>query len=282
MQIGKYNCLKVSHLVDFGAYLTDDSDNEVLLPARYITTPLEPGQEIEVFIYRDSENRPIATTEKPLVTAGEFAFLNVKAVNDTGAFVDWGISKDLLVPFREQKTRMKEGRGYIIYIYVDHASQRLVGTAHIDKYLGNVLPDFNEGEKVSVLVYKRTPIGYACIVNNLHKGLIYYNEVYSPLGIGSKTTAFIKSVRPDGKIDLTLLDKAKKRSHTLAEKIVSNMERHGGKLDLGDHSSPDVIKYRFQCSKKDFKKALGLLLKERKIAKDGDGYALLTDNMCNM
>lgn len=282
MQIGKYNLLKVSRLVDFGAYLADSNENEVLLPARYIGSPLQPGDEIEVFIYRDSENRPIATTERPLATAGEFAFLNVKAVNNTGAFLDWGISKDLLVPFREQKTRMKEGRGYIVYIYVDHASQRLVATAHIDKYLGNVLPEFTEGEKVNILVYKRTPIGYACIVNNLHKGLLYYNEVYRSIGIGSKAEAFIKGVRPDGKIDLTLQDRAKVRSHTLADKIVDCMTRHGGKLDLGDHSSPDAIKYRFQCSKKDFKKAIGLLLKERKIAKDGDGYALLTDNMCNM
>lgn len=282
MNIGQYNRLKVGRHVDFGIYLLDENGAEVLLPSRYISEPLELDSEIEVFVYNDSEDRPVATTERPYVTVGEFAFLTVKATNKIGAFLDWGLMKDLLVPYSNQKVRMKAGHSYPVYIYLDDASKRVVATAKLDPYLGNVYPELKPGLKVNVLVYKQSEIGYACIVDNLYKGMLYDSEVFRPLEPGDKVTAFVKFVRPDGKIDLTLNDKAVVRSQSLSGKLLAYMDRCNGKLDLGDHSSPELIRIRFQCSKKDFKKAIGLLLKESKIAKDGDGYALLTHKMRKM
>lgn len=276
MKIGKFNTLRVSRYTDFGVYLKDEADNEVLLPSRYISTPLEIDDEIEVFVYNDSEDRPVATTEKPAATVGQFAFLPVKAVSKFGAFLDWGLIKDLLVPFSQQKDKMQPGKSYLVYIYLDDASKRIVATAKINQYLGNVFPTYKHGDKAEVIIYKRTPIGYACIVDNAHKGMLYADELFRPVQIGDKLEAFVKTVREDGKIDLTLKDKSANRSEELAEKIEKYMISRSGELDLGDHSSPDVIRFRFQCSKKDFKKAIGLLLKERKITKNGDGYALLT------
>lgn len=282
MKIGQYNKLKVARHADFGVYLSDSDGEEVLLPSRYITNPLEAGDEIEVFVYNDSEDRPVATTERPYAAVGEFAFLTVKATNKIGAFLDWGLMKDLLVPYSNQRVRMKTGKSYLVYVYLDDASKRVVATAKLAPYLGNVYPDLKPGQEVNALVSKHSEIGYACIVDNLHKGMIYDNELFRPLEPGDRVKAFVKNVRPDGKIDLTLNDKAAVRSQSVSEKILAYMGRCGGRLDLGDHSSPDIIRLRFQCSKKDFKKAIGLLLKERKIGKDGDGYALLTHDMHKM
>lgn len=275
MNIGKYNILKVARHADFGVYLVDQDGHEVLLPARYIDRQLEVGEELEVFVYNDSEDRPVATTERPVATVGEFAFLPVKALSKFGAFLDWGLLKDLLVPFNQQRERMKEGRSYLVYVYLDDASKRIVATAKFSQYLGNLFPDYKRGSKVEVLVYKRTPIGYACIVDNAHRGMLFEDELFRPVEIGDKLTAFVKGVREDGKIDLTLQDKAQARTELLSERLLDYMTKRGD-LDLGDNSSPDLIRIRFQCSKKDFKKAIGLLLKERKISKKGDGYALLT------
>lgn len=276
MKIGQYNRLKVARHTDFGVYLSDENGVEVLLPSRYVSAPLQVGEEIEVFVYNDSEDRPVATTERPYATVGEFAFLTVKATNSVGAFLDWGLMKDLLVPYSNQKARMRTGNSYPVYVYLDDASKRVVATAKLAPYLGNAYPDLKSGQEVQVLVYKQGEIGYSCIVDNLYKGILYENELFRNIEPGDKLKAFVKAVRPDGKIDLTLNDKAAVRSQSLSERLVGFMKRSGGKLDLGDHSSPDEIRCRFQCSKKDFKKAIGLLLKERKISKDGSGYALLT------
>lgn len=276
MKIGNYNTLRVSRTSDYGIYLVDEAGHEVLLPSRYVTEDMREGSDVEVFVYNDSEDRPVATTERPVATVGEFAFLSVKAVNQIGAFLDWGLMKDLLVPYNQQQDRMTPGRSYPVYIYLDDASKRIVASAKIGRFLGNLYPDLKRGQKVDALIYKRTPIGYACIVDNAFKGMLYSNELFRPVEIGNRLEAFVKGVRDDGKIDLTLNSDAASRSASLAEKIETYMRRCGGSLDLGDHSSPEVIGFRFQCSKKDFKKALGLLLKESKIAKDADGYALLT------
>lgn len=279
MKIGQYNRLHIAHRVDFGVYLSDENGAEVLLPAKYVIPGLGIGDEIEVFVYNDSEDRPVATTEKPAASVGEFAFLKVNAVNKTGAFLDWGLQKDLLVPYSNQKVRMRTGGVYPVYVYLDDASKRVVATAKLAPYIGNVFPDLKPGQQVEALVYKQTPIGYVCIVDNLYHGMLYDNELFRPVEPGDRLKAFVKTVREDGKIDLTLKDKAAARSQSLSERIMERMAMSGGTLDLGDHSSPDLIRFRFQCSKKDFKKAIGLLLKERKICKNGDGYALLTDEM---
>ena len=169
MKIGQYNTLKVTRLVDFGAYLDGGDGTEILMPAKYISAPLSPGDEVEVFVYRDSEDRPVATTEHPYAIVGEFAFMQVSQVNNVGAFLDWGLeAKNLLVPFREQKVRMLQGGIYLVYVYLDHTTQRVVASSKIEKFIGNVLPHYNAGDKVQALVYEHTPIGYRCIVDNLH------------------------------------------------------------------------------------------------------------------
>lgn len=271
IQLGKYQTLVVSRLVDFGAYLSEpDGKQEVLLPARYMPDNMMKGDSIEVFVYKDSEDRPIATTERPFATVGEFAFLAVNAVNKIGAFMDWGLPKDLLVPFSEQKYKMRPGGIYLVYIYVDEASGRIVGSARVEHFLGNVLPDYKQGDKVKALIYEHNDIGYIAIVDNLHKGMIYSNEIFRPIELEETVEAFIKQVRPDGKIDLTLSDKSKRRTASVSEKILEYIAKPDA-APVGDKTAPEIISMIFGCSKKDFKKAVGLLYKEHKIAISPEG-----------
>lgn len=275
IKIGNFNNLNVIKLVDFGVYLDGGNNIEILLPSRYIDTPLQVNDVVSVFIYTDSEDRLIATTEKPLIEVGEFAYLKVKQATQYGAFLDWGLAKDLLVPFREQKTRMKEDEEYLVYAYLDDATKRIVASSKIDKFLGNKIPNYKNGEQVNILVYSQTEIGYKVIVDNLFHGMIYYNEVYQNISIGNRLNAFIKSIRPDGKIDLTLNDKAENRISILANKIYDWIKTNGGKTSICDKSSPDKIKETFACSKKDFKKAIGLLYKEHRISITDSGICVL-------
>ena len=266
VNIGNYNTLKVSHLVDFGAYLEAGNGVEILLPAKYITKPLSPGDEIEVFIYTDSEDRLIATTEHPYITVGQFGFLKVLDVNRVGAFLDWGISKNLLVPFSEQKATMREGGTYLVYCYLDYTTHRVVATTKISKYLGNVPPNLHSGQPVECLVFGSNAVGYKVIVNNLFQGMIYYNETYSELRLGEKLTALVNSIRRDGKIDLVAGDLAENRTETLAEQLLNYMRHNGGSMTITDKSPALIISNTFQCSKKDFKKAVGHLYKQRLIS----------------
>ncbi|MDE7459439.1 MAG: GntR family transcriptional regulator [Muribaculaceae bacterium] len=275
IKIGNYNTLRVARFVDFGAYLTDDDNNEVLLPARYVPDDATVGDEIEVFVYTDSEDRPVAVTEHPFATVGEFAFLQVAQVNKFGAFLDWGVPKHLLVPFSEQRLRMEEGGIYPVYVYLDDITKRVVASGKLEKFLGNVIPDYKPGQEVQALVWKRTDIGYKVIVDNLFQGMIYDNEVYAPLEIQQAITAYVKNVRDDGKIDLTVGDRAAKRVSDLTSLILDRIEHNGGRLTITDSSSPEEIKRAFHCSKKDFKKAVGKLYKERKIAIGEDCITLV-------
>lgn len=270
IKIGNYNRLRVARFVDFGAYLADDSNNEVLLPARYLPDDAAIGDEIDVFVYNDSEDRPVAVTDHPYACVGEFAFLQVAEVNRFGAFLDWGVPKHLLVPFAEQRVKMEEGGIYPVYVYLDHITNRVVASGKIEKFLGNVIPDYRPGDKVSALVWQHTPLGYKVIVDNLFQGMIYDNEIYAPLEIEQTVTALVKAVREDGKIDLTLGDKAAMRVAGLADEILDYLDRKGGRITITDSSSPDEIKEAFRCSKKDFKKALGKLYKEHKIVISDD------------
>lgn len=266
IKIGQYNNLKVVKIVDFGLYLDGGDDGEILLPARYITDLPEPGDEMSVFVYRDSEDRLIATTEKPFATVGEFAYLQVTAVNKVGAFMQWGLPKDLLVPFREQKVSMKQGGIYLVYIYVDDATKRIVSSAKIEKFIGNRFPDYAPGTKVKALVYNHNELGYRCIVDNLYHGLIYQNETFRPVELGMEIDAYVKRVRDDGKIDLTVSPVASVRVERLAARILEKVRENNGRLPVSDHSSAELIKEMFECSKKDFKKAIGLLYKQRAIS----------------
>ncbi len=266
MKIGEYNKLIINRFVDFGAYLIDDEDNEVLLPKRYLTGYEELDDEIEVFVYNDSENRPVATTEQPVATVGQFCLMRVKAVNAIGAFLDWGLTaKDLLVPFREQRVRMQAGRSYIVYIYLDPSSQRIVASAKLDKFMSNALPDYYHRQKVDVLIVQQQEIGYRVIIDGKFWGMIYNNELYQPVNIGEHHMGFIKQVRDDGKIDVTLAKIEKMRIDDVADDIFHYLQENGGTMTLNDKSSPEDILRTFNCSKKDFKKALGLLYKQHKV-----------------
>lgn len=274
IEIGKDNRLKVAREVDFGVYLADDEGNEVLMPARYVSEDVRVGDTVDVFVYTDSEDRPVATTEVPYAKVGEFAFLQVTAVNRIGAFLDWGLPKDLLVPFSEQNAKMMQGGVYPVYVYLDHESRRVVASARLEKHLGNVYPDYKPGQEVECLVIQHTPIGYKVIVDNFHWGMIYHNEIFSPIEVEETVRAYVKNVRPDGKIDLTLSSSTGRRVHNLADRIIERVRDAGGSMPMSDKSSPEEIKAEFQCSKKDFKKALGALYKDRRITITDTGITI--------
>jgi len=275
VEIGKFNTLKVVKLVDFGVYLDGGNNIEILLPARYISSPLNEGDSISVFIYTDSEDRLIATTLQPLAQVDEFAFLTVKQSTNVGAFLDWGLAKDLLVPFSEQRIKMREGGNYLVYVYLDDNTKRIVASTKINKFIGNTIPNYKRGQKVSVLICEINNLGYKAIVNHQHYGMIYRNETYCNLKVGDNINAYVKIVRDDGKIDLTLNDTSANRTHKLAQEIYDWLLISGGYTTLNDKSSPDEIAKLFSCSKKDFKKAIGLLYKEQKIKITDNGISLV-------
>lgn len=271
IEIGKYQTMVIRRFVDFGAYLSRPAeDEEVLIPGRYLPDDAHVGDELKVFVYNDSEDRPIATTEHPYATVGEFAYLEVTQVNDVGAFLDFGIPKDLLVPFSEQRIRMRRGGIYLVYVYLDKVTNRIVASSKIDKFLGNVYPDYKPGQRVSALVIDHSEIGYKVIVDNLHKGMIYSNEIFQPIEVEETITAYVKQVRDDGKIDLTLNDRAVRRQGVLAERILEYLASPDA-TPIGDKTAPEVIEMIFSCSKKDFKKAAGHLYKDRRIIIGEDG-----------
>ena len=274
LEIGKFNELEITHRVDFGLYLDGGEEGEILLPLRYATQDMKPGDKINAFIYRDSEDRLIATTEKPYAQVGDFAFLRVNATNNVGAFLDWGLPKDLLVPFREQKVRMVPGRSYTVYVYLDDETQRIVASAMLQKFLDNKIPDIKAGDEVKARIYQRTELGYKVIVNDLFSGLIYHNEIFSEVNIGELHHATVKTVRADGKIDLVLGKSTRNRVNDLADDILDYIEECGGRISLNDSSSPEEIRETFQCSKKDFKKAIGALFKAKQIVIENDGIRL--------
>lgn len=271
IEIGKYQELRVNRLVDFGAYIgVPGEKEEILLPGRYLTEEMVPGSMVRVFVYKDSEDRPVATTEKPYATVGQFAYLSVKDVNDTGAFLDWGLTaKDLLVPYSEQRSRMRRGGIYLVYVYLDKTTGRIAASAKIEKFLGNVYPDYKVGQQVEALVIEHTDIGYKAIVNNLHRGMIYSNEIFRPIELENTVKAYVKQVREDGKIDLTLSDRADRRTAELADRILEYLGRDDA-MPLSDKMSPEHIEMLFNSSKKDFKKAVGHLYKEHKVAMTED------------
>lgn len=271
LQIGKINELEITHRVDFGLYLDGGEQGEILLPLRYASRDMKPGDKIKVFIYRDSEDRLIATTEEPYAEVGEFAFLRVKATNNVGAFLDWGLPKDLLVPFREQKVRMQPGRYYTVYVYLDDETQRIVASAKLNKFLDNKIPDVKPGDEVRARIYQETELGYKVIVNDLFSGLIYHNQIFGDVNIGELHHATVKTVRSDGKIDLILGKNTRNRVNDLADDILDYIDECGGKMSLTDSSSPEEIRNIFQCSKKDFKKAVGALFKAKLIIIENDG-----------
>ena len=264
LALGKMNRFTVKKQVKFGFYLDALSWGEILLPNNVAPASLQIGQELDVFLYLDSEDQLIATTEKPKVKVGEVATLEVVAVTKIGAFVNWGLKKDLLVPFSEQHIPLKEGQKYLMYCYVDN-SNRIVASTKLDRHLHKTMPAFNSGDKVSIVIAEQTDIGYKAVVNNQYWGVLFKGDVFKPLRRGDMLTAFITKVRDDGKIDLRLNASTHKQAQELTTTIVKKLEQNGGKLALTDKSSPELIYDTFGVSKKAYKQAIGALYKDKKI-----------------
>lgn len=276
VKLGQYNTLKVLKFVDFGLYLDGGDGLEILMPKRYMPANAAEGDELQVFVYQDAEARLIATNEHPYATVGQFANLRINSVNATGAFADWSTSKELLIPHREQAIKMEEGHRYIIYIYIDEISGRIAGTSKLDKHLGNVPPTYEDGEEVDAIIWKRTPLGYKAIINHQHVGLLYNNQIFQELHIGERLRAWVKGIREDDKIDLSLQPIGYRQMIDPAEAtILKALHLHDGFMPLTDHSTPELISFELQMSKKTFKKAIGALYKQKRILIRPDGIQLL-------
>ena len=272
--LGNYNTLKVLRSTRIGLFLGDGEGTEVLLPNKYVPEDFEIDMDLQVFCYLDSSERPIATTLTPLITRNSFAFLKVVEVGAYGAFVDWGLEKHLLVPFREQQTRMEEGKSYVVHCYLDEESFRLTGSTRINKFLSNDGVDFATNAEVDILIARKSPLGWEAIIGNVHKGLIFDSDVFRPIAIGDRMKAYIKNVREDNKIDLSLQPIGAKMLEPTARIILEKLIASNGFLGLHDKSSPEAIQEALHLSKKAFKKAIGTLYKERKIVIKDDGIYL--------
>lgn len=263
IKLGKYNQLEVVKTVDFGVYLNGGDDGEILLPARYVPEGCKPGDMLNVFIYLDNEERLVATTLQPLVQVGGFACLEVAWVNEYGAFLDWGLMKDLFVPFREQKMKMQKGHRYVIHAHVDEDSYRIMASAKVERYLSKEFPPYQSGDEVEVMVWQKTDLGYKVIVDNQFNGLVYQKEIFKPLEPGMRMQAFVRQVREDGKIDLTLQKDGSQKVDDFAGVLLQYIKDHDGYTDLNDKSAAEDIYDAFGVSKKTFKKAVGDLYKRR-------------------
>jgi predicted RNA-binding protein (virulence factor B family) len=271
LDTGKYNRLKVVKSVDFGIYLDGGEGQEILLPKRYVPESAKVGDELEVFIYKDNEGRLIATTEHPYGVAGEFQWMKVKDISKAGAFLDWGIMKDLLVPYREQKAPMKQGEYYLVYIYLDFITRRIVASTRIDKFLDNTPPHYERNQEVDLIIADKTELGYKAIVNHSHWGLLYHNEIFCRLSMGERCKGYIKEVRDDDKIDVSLYPTGYNKVDRIAQQIMAALERNNGDLPVSDKSDAEEIYALFACSKKSFKMALGALYKKKIISIEKHG-----------
>lgn len=265
LKLGDYNRLTILKKVDFGLYLDGGDAGEILLPKKLQPKNYQIGDEIEVFLYLDTEERLVATTEHPLCKVGEFAFLEVAWVNKYGAFLKWGLQKDLFCPFREQKMRMEIGKSYIVHVHIDEESYRIMASAKVEHYLSQRVPEYQQGDAVNALIWQKTDLGFKVIIDNKYQGLAYEEEIFKNIHTGDRLTAYIKSVRPDGKIDLKLQPMGHQQALDFSEELLQYLKEHDGKCNLGDKSDADDIRERFQVSKKTFKKAIGNLYKQRLI-----------------
>ena len=307
--LGQKNRLKAAWKVDFGMYLEGDDEGKILLPIRYVPEDLEVGDEIDVFVYLDNEERRVATTLEPKAMVGDFAYLEVAWVNEFGAFLDWGLMKDLFCPFREQKKRMEAGRSYIVHVHLDEESYRIMASAKIEKWLENdklakeyipsaekedtilsqrekgdlSTPPLGEagrgllqpGSKVSALIWQKTDLGFKAIIENKYGALLYDSQVFKDIHTGDRVEAYITKIRPDGKIDIALQPSGRQHTEDFAEKLLHYLQYRGGRCRLGDKSSAEEIKEQFGVSKKTYKRAIGDLYKRRLITITDDGIELV-------
>jgi predicted RNA-binding protein (virulence factor B family) len=264
VSVGQYSTLKVIKEVDFGMYL-DGGEDEILLPKRYVPAGLKQGDEITVFIYHDNEQRLIATTLHPVATVGQIAMMEVADANPQGAFLKWGLMKDVFVPVSQQEKRMRPGDKRLVRLFIDEKTGRVTATEKIDKFLSNYELTIKEMDAVDLLVFQKTDIGYKVIINDKHLGVLHFNEVFRDLEIGDKMKGFVKHIRPDNKIDVSPGMKGYTRVPDEENKIISLLQENGGYLPYNDKSGPEAIHAFFGMSKKTFKMTLGALYKKRKI-----------------
>ena len=275
-QIGRFNSMQVVKHTDFGLYLDGGPDGEILLPKRYVPKgePCEVGDWLNVFVYLDSEDRIIATTQKPKVQVGGFASLKVVAINHVGLFLDWGLPKDLFLPHSEEKRPLQVGDYCVVHVYLDPRTRRITATARLDRYLDNTQPSYQPGQTVELLVVERTDLGFKAIVNGKHWGLIHKNELFKFLRPGMQETGYIREVRADGKISLSLQPIGPAAADSLGEQILARLREAGGRLPLSDKSAPEEISRLFGVSKGNFKKAIGGLYKQGLIVILDEGIEL--------
>lgn len=297
IQIGKYNTIKMLKLAErpnphafggketFGIFLDGGKEGEILMPQKYVPEGIHVGDDVHCFVYLDQDERPIATTEQPLAQVGDFAYLKVSWVNEYGAFLDWGVMKDVFCPFREQKKRMEIGDSYIVYIYVDEDSYRIVASAKVDRYLMDVNEDDEEhrnelwhkletAEPVDLLVWQKTELGFKVIINNSYGGLVYEDQVYQLVHTGDRLEGYLQNIRQDGKIDLALQPTGRRQTESFAETLLQWLRDNGGHCSLDDKSDAEEIKRQFHVSKKVYKRAIGDLYKRRLIIISGIGIQL--------
>ena len=273
--IGRRNRLKVLRAAPPGYYLDGGDSGEILLPGVYIPHGSGPGDLLDVFVYRESEDRLVSTTEQPRAMVGECAFLEVVSVNPrVGVFLDWGLPKDLLLPIREQKVGLKPHDHVVVAVYLDRKTNRIVASTRLNRHVDQIPPDYSPGQAVPLLITGESPLGVNAIVNHRHVGLLYHSDLAAPLEVGETLTGYIRSVRPDGKIDLGLEPSGRERVVLNTERILEALKAAGGSLPLHDNSSPDEIRAKLGLSKKAFKQTIGILFKARRIVIAPDGIRL--------
>lgn len=271
IELGKYNTLEVVKEVAFGMYLDGGEEGEILLPSRYVPQDCKVGDKLNVFIYLDNEERLVATTLTPLVQVGQFACLEVAWINQYGAFLNWGLMKDLFVPFREQKMKMQVGKKYVVHAHLDDESYRIVASAKVDRYLSKEKAAYESGQEVDILIWQKTDLGFKAIINDEYSGLLYESEIFQPLHTGMRMKAYVKQVREDGKIDLLLQKPGQAKVEDFSATLLDYIREQGGRIALNDKSPAEEIYATFGVSKKTFKKAVGDLYKKHLVVLEEDG-----------
>ena len=275
MKVGHIQTLKVNRISDYGLYLIDDEEQEVLLPNRYVSLDNKVGDEIEVFVYHDSEDRLVATTDRPLITEGKAACLKVVDKNIHGAFLDWGLAgKDLFLPNRNQQGGVLAGKSYIVWLYVDNITGRCVATMKLKPFIDNDIITVKPRQTVDILIASESPIGYRAIIDSRHWGMLYKNQIFKPVKVGDRLEGYIRRITDDNRIDLTLRQEGYDGVANSAEDLLKLIKENGGELPIGDNSSPEKVHALTQMSKKVFKRAVGILLKRGDIATDGESIKL--------
>ncbi|MBR5864592.1 MAG: hypothetical protein IKY76_08535 [Alistipes sp.] len=275
MKVGHIQTLKVNRISDFGLYLIDDEEQEVLLPNRYVSLDNKVGDEIEVFVYHDSEDRLVATTDRPLITEGKAAFLKVVDKNIHGAFLDWGLAgKDLFLPNRNQQGGVLAGRSYVVWLYVDNITGRCVATMKLKPFIDNDIITVKARQKVDILIASESPIGYRAIIDSRHWGMLYKNQIFQPVKVGDRLEGYVRRITDDNRIDLTLRQEGYDGVANSAEGLLEMIKENGGEMPIGDNSSPEKVHALTQMSKKVFKRAVGVLLKRGAITTDGESIKI--------